>query len=211
MKPSLGHRTGLPQREISIDHSEVERLDKDSEAVRALLLADEYDDSEELETEEQTRYPPIHVNGKTDVTTMGYPAITGENGVKRAKAADSLHRTEDTSDELLMDLADIARVIGDGESKASKLIGVMMENDWECLAASIEFRFPGEFINVIIDEINGIALEEIGENLIFEEDGLWIILEEYRDVIEYILQHPENLEGETVFMNQATAYNWAQI
>ena len=64
----------------------------------------------------------------------------------------------------------------------------------KCPADAIESAFPGEFISVIIDEINGIALDEIGDTLIFEEDGLWVVLEEYRDEVEYILQHPEYLE-----------------
>ena len=193
MRPHFGIRPEPPKPELSIDYFEVEQISKDSEAIRARLLADEYDDSGELETGAQTRYQLIHVNAKTDVTAMGYPGINGENGVKRATAARFLHRPEDTPDDLLMDLVGIARVIGDGDSKASKLIGVMIENDWECPIASIELRFPGEFINVTIDEINEIALEETGDNLIFEEDGRLIIEEDYRDEIECILQRPQYL------------------
>ena len=195
MRPHFGIRPEPPKPELSIDYFEVERIDKDSEMVRARLGADEYDDSDERETEEQTRYQPIHVNGKTDVAAMGHPGINGENGVKLATAAGFLHRPEDTPDDLLMGLVGTARVIGDCGSKRAKLIAVMMDNGWECPAASIQLRFPGKFINVIIDEINDMALEVIDETLMFEEDGLWIILEEYRDKIECILQHPEFLEA----------------
>ena len=195
VRPDVGIRPEPLKPKISIDHFEVQQLHKDAEVLRALLLADEYDDSEELKTEVRMRYQSIHVNGKTDVAAMGYLGIDGKNGANRAAAAVLLHSPEGTPDDLMMDLVGIARVIGDGDSKASKLIGVMIENDWECPIASIELRFPGEFINVIIDEINGIALEEIGDNLMLEEDGLWIIPEEYRDEIECILQHPEFLEA----------------
>ena len=194
VRPNVGIRAEPSKQKLSIDPDEVEQISKDSEAIRARLGADEYDDSDERETEEPTRYQPIHVNGKTDATVMGYSPINGKDSVKRASAAGFLHRPEDTPDDPLMDLPGIARVIGDGESKASKLVGVMMENDWESSAAWIELRFPGEFINVIIDEINSIALEEIDDNLILEENGLWIIPEEYRDEIEYILQYSEFLE-----------------
>lgn len=191
----LDRRPMPPKQELSINYFEVEQLDKDSEIVRALLLADEYDDVLELEADESTGYQPIHVNGKTDVAAMCNPAINGENGVERATVAGFLHRQEDTLDDLQSDLVGIARVIGDGESKTSKLVGVMMESDWECPATSLALRFPDDFINVIIDKINSIALEDIGDNLIFEEDGLLIIEEEYRDEIECTLPHPERLEA----------------
>ena len=89
----------------------------------------------------------------------------------------------------MTDLAEVAQIMGEGDGKRAQLLAVMMENKWECPADSIESEFPGEFINVIIDDINGIALEEIGDNLIFEEGDHWIVQEEYRDETEYILQH----------------------
>ena len=127
-----------------------------------------------------------------DTSPLAVP-VSGAGPDNGAQPASSgfLQRPEDTPDELLTDLAEVAHIMGEGDSKRSKLIAVMMAKDWECTADSIGGEFPGEFINVIIDEINNIALEEIGDTLIFEEDGLWIVLDEYRDEAEYILQHPE--------------------
>ena len=87
--------------------------------------------------------------------------------------------------------------MGEGDGKRAQLIAVMMEHNWECSAETIQSEFPREFISVIREEINSIALEEIGDNLIFdhEENGHWIILDEYRDETEYILQHPDYLEA----------------
>ena len=85
--------------------------------------------------------------------------------------------------------------MGSSDDNRAKLVAAMMANGWECPADAIESAFPGEFISVIIDEINGIALDEIGDTLIIEEDGICIVLEEYRDEVEYILQHPEYPEG----------------
>ena len=116
-----------------------------------------------------------------------------DNGAEPA-ASGFLHRPEDTPADLLTDLAEVARIMGASDENRSKLIAVMMANGWECPADAIESAFPGEFISVIIDEINSIALDEIGDTLIIEEDDLCIVLEEYRDEVEYILQHPEYLE-----------------
>ena len=70
VRPDFGIRPEPPKPEISIDRIKVEQLDKDSEEIRARLMADEYYFSEELETENQPRYEPIHVNGKTDAGVM---------------------------------------------------------------------------------------------------------------------------------------------
>ncbi len=117
-----------------------------------------------------------------------------DNGAEPA-ASGFLQRPEDTPDELLTDLEEVVQIMGASDEKRSKLIALMMANGWECPADVIESAFPGEFISVIIDEINGIALDEIGDTLLFEEDALWVVLEEYRDEVEYILQHPEYLEA----------------
>ena len=249
-------RLKAQKQELSIDYSKIAQLSKDSEALRARLLAVENAESEEPETVETSlderlvaaaswvpgsadvtpapaevnfkkltpidwfkigqrrkaraeilsrlitkngsgkyKQKPVQETEPTIETTTAVAAIYGEDTVAHPPAAGFLHRPEGTPDDLLTDLAEIARIMGDGESKASKLIGVMMKNGWQCPADLIERGFPGEFINVIIDEINSIALDELGDTLIFEEDGLSIVLEEYRDEIEYILLHPEYLEA----------------
>ena len=249
-------RLKAQKQELSIDYSRIAQLSKDSEALRARLLAVEDAESEEQETVETSlderlvaaaswvpgsadmtlvpaeanvkkltpidwfkigqrrkaraeilsrlitkngsakyKQKPVQEAEPTIETTTTVATIYVEDTVAHPPAAGFLHRPEGTPDDLLTDLAEIARIMGDGESKASKLIGVMMKNGWECPADLIERGFPGEFINVIIDEINSIALDELGDTLIFEEDGLSIILEEYRDEIKYILLHPEYLEA----------------
>ena len=104
-----------------------------------------------------------------------------------------LQRPDDTPADLLTDLAEVSQILGAGESKASHLIAVLMQNDWTCAEDALQSAFPGEFISVYIDEINSRALDEIGDNLLYDEDGFWVVLEDYRDEIEYILEHPEYL------------------
>lgn len=134
--------------------------------------------------------PPVDEIVETATSGMGGGS---DSGIKPA-ASGFLHRPEDTPAELLTDLAEVAHIMGASDERRSKLIGVIMADSWECPADVIESAFPGEFISVIIDEINGIALDEIGDTLIIEEDGLCIVQDEYRDEVEYILQHPEYLE-----------------
>ena len=138
---------------------------------------------------EQQRAPMVE-NVQNDASGRGRGTESGA----APPASGFLHRPEDTPADLLTDLVEVAHIMGASEEKRATLITVMMANGWECPTDTIESEFPGEFINVIIDEINSIALDEIGDTLIIEEDGLCIVLEEYRDEVEYILQHPEYLE-----------------
>lgn len=251
-----------PRRELSIDHSEIAQLAKESEALRDRLLADAEPLSEPSQPKEtsadeelvaaaswvphvpkeaptpiEVAAKPLAKTGAIDWSRVGgrrqarallrlarFAAIAGggatyrvgqaerqgapmgtnapsaasalgggsDNGVEPA-ASGFLQRPEDTPAELLTDLAEVAHIMGASDDSRAKLIAVMMANGWECPADAIESQFPGEFISVMIDEINGIALDEIGDTLIIEEDGICIVLEEYRDEVEYILQHPEYL------------------
>ena len=252
-----------PKRELSIDHSKIAQLARDSRVLRERLLADAEPLSEPPQPEEtladerlvaaaswvpevpKERPAPIEVppelpaktvaidwsrvGGRRQARAMlrlarfaaiasGAPAAYGvgqiqqrgtpigervqiaASGVRGGSdngddpvAAGYLDRPDDTPADLLTDLAEVAHIMGASDENRAKLIGVMMANGWECPAVAIESAFPGQFISVIIDEINGIALDEIGDTLIIEEDGLCIVLEEYRDEVEYILQHPEYL------------------
>ena len=124
-------------------------------------------------------------------------SVASDNGARPAESTgDSsgyLERPDGTPADLLTDLPEVARIMGDGEGKASQVIAAMMAADWECGEAALQSVFPGEFISVFIEEINSRALDEIGDTLLFDEGGRWVVLEDYRDEIEYILAHPEYL------------------
>ena len=106
-----------------------------------------------------------------------------------------LQRPADTPADLLTDLHVIAKIIGVNESDTARLIAVMMKHGWECTLDDLKTAFRRDasvtFVNVIMDDINERAQAEINDNLMFEEDGRWEILEDYRDEIEYILTHSE--------------------
>ena len=56
-----------------------------------------------------------------------------------------------------------------------------MINDWQCSVDSIQAILENEFFNVIIDKINEVAIDQMGDSLIFEENGELKVLDEYRD------------------------------
>ena len=193
-----------PKQELSIDMSQVKQLSIASEALRARLLADEDTDLEQRKPQEpptDQREPlttPADDSVPVDRAGMVSASANGSDTAAGRIVSGYLRRPENMPEGSLTDLAEVAQVIGGSGSKVSKLIAVLMNNRWACPVDAIQSAFPGEFINVIVDEINSNALEEIGDNLILEEDGLLVILEDYRDEIEYILQHPEYRKAESV-------------
>lgn len=101
-------------------------------------------------------------------------------------------RPADDSDDLL-DLSIIANIIGAVESDI-KLIESMMKNGWECTVDDLKDVFEDDknvFVEVIIDDINNRAQDEIDDNLLAFEGGRWEIHEDYRNAIETVLAHPD--------------------
>ena len=186
-----------PGQELSIDLSQVEQLSQESEALRARLFAD--DDAylgqqkpqESPPDQREPRTRPAYESDPVDGASMVNTSANGADTAAGHIVSGYLRRPENMPEDSLTDLTEVAQVIGNIGGRVSKLIAVLMNSDWECPVDAIQSAFPGEFISVIIDEINNNALETVGDNLILEEDGLLVVLEDYRDEIEYILQHPE--------------------
>ena len=155
-------QTEAPRQEIVIDLSEVEQIRKESARIRDILLEDDADSEQDEQAQEDS-----FADGETDDEAVA-----------------------DIPNELT-DRTELVSIIGAGQSDKAQLISVMMRNDWACALGDLEAAFNGEFVNVIIDDINERAYEEIGDSLIVEEDGRWVIDEDCRDGIEYILNHPD--------------------
>ncbi|MBI5928212.1 MAG: TerB N-terminal domain-containing protein [Chloroflexi bacterium] len=106
-------------------------------------------------------------------------------------AAISIQHPADAPSHLLSQLAEVQAVIGNFDGPVAKLLHALMEQNWQAPASNLETVLPGQFINVLLDDINGRAYDQVGDALIFDEDGLWIVTEDYRDEIEYLLEHQE--------------------
>jgi hypothetical protein len=115
-------------------------------------------------------------------------------------------------------LSQIETVLGDRSGTISKVLHHMMINNWRCSVDSVQFILESGFANVIIDNINDIARDEIGDVLIFEENNELVVVDEYRDEIQDILGYPKDtLPPEIVnevdeewlaFAEKMQAYYW---
>ena len=183
-----------PKQKMSIDMSQVEQLSKEAEVLRARLLADDDTDLDRHTPQEPSadQEDQAYGSGPLDGTLILHTPKSSAGLIDNSLESSFPYSRDDTTEDWSADMVAIARVIGGGESKAPKIIMMLMNNQWECPTHAIRSAFPGEFIGVIIDEINSSALEEIGDSLILEEDGLLLVTEDYRGEIEYVLHNLEH-------------------
>ncbi len=86
------------------------------------------------------------------------------------------------------ELPPLDSLVGEPGSDSAKLITLLMGRGWAATESELQAAFPrSQFVNVIIDEINERAQDEIGDNLITDENGTWTIDEDYRPALLTVL------------------------
>lgn len=173
-----------PQKaRVEINLEKINQLRTDSDALRdKLIIEDEW-----LEPVEER---PL---GEQEVATIPVYLV----------------RPAHTADGLLTDLIEVAAILGKRSSTTFKVIALLHANDWQCSSDAVQQELENEFANVVIDQINETAMDEIGDALLYQEDGQWIVLEEYRDEIQHILDHPDT--HEEIVAEQSPAQLYAEL
>ena len=176
-KPTVSATAEPAQRKITIDMDKVTRLQRESEDVRARLLTDEQSLSSGNETPESLS--PDHTGDRAGSGTQ--PGYT--------------QRPADASAGLLTDLPQVAEVMGKAGQTASRLLRFLKDHEWEAAPGDIPREvFEGSFLNVAVDAINEKARQVLNDALIFEEEGRLIVADDFRDEVEFILNHPDYAE-----------------
>lgn len=89
----------------------------------------------------------------------------------------------------LSDMEVFKNILNGNQNDNAKLLTVIMNHNWKCSEAVIQSAFPRtQFVSTIIDDLNEQAHDEIGENLIIDEQGWCVVDHEFRGAIEYCLQ-----------------------
>ncbi|MCA9893477.1 MAG: TerB N-terminal domain-containing protein [Anaerolineae bacterium] len=153
---------------IVIDFAKVKELAAESDEVRDRLLVDD----------EETG---------VEVTDIAPPPDT----VEPPEVVDTfnLERPDDTPDGLLTDLEEVYTII-QGDLEASELLRYLMQNDWQAHPDTAASVLNGGFLNVVLDRMNELALEQLGDQIVVEEDGLLVVIDDYRDEIGHLLSQP---------------------
>ncbi len=168
-------RAPTPKRMVAIDFASVASLQRDSAEIRQRLLVE---DAAEVATPEQV--PSV---------AMQAPQTISEQPTDD-KPGSYTERPADTPADLLTELTEVAAVMGAYASAAAQLLARLRKQEWQATPATLNGEKQGGFLNVLLDQINERAVTHLGDALVFDEGGLWVVAEDYRDEIAYILDHP---------------------
>ncbi|RXZ81703.1 hypothetical protein EBB07_13680 [Paenibacillaceae bacterium] len=152
---------------VKINADKLEQLIKDSDAVREMLT------TERNETDDFK---------KTDATLN--------------EVAAEWERPEDTPEGLLTELQPMSKVLNSLSDGQISLLKALEKGNWEMEEYEL-LQVVGELMIALqIDDINALALNQLGSLLIVHE-GLKIIVEDdYRDELEYLFIHHKFVNGE---------------
>ncbi|MEP7286686.1 MAG: TerB N-terminal domain-containing protein [Chloroflexota bacterium] len=91
----------------------------------------------------------------------------------------------------LSDLEEITTIMGNHDSITSRLLHVLREHNWTANETILKpIMEPSHILNSELDYLNQRTMRELGNDLICKENGLFIVAEDYRDEIAYVLDHP---------------------
>ena len=152
-----------PERTVEIDLAHAERIRLQSETVRQRLIVEE---------------EPSPTAAPSEVMPVAEPAESKDNVPPNMRATVQSGAP-----------ANLAGIIGDADSEPARLLAHLRENGWQSEQSALEAAFKGTFVSVVLDQINEAAYDSPGESLLFEEDGRWIVADEYRDEIAETLDH----------------------
>jgi hypothetical protein len=107
----------------------------------------------------------------------------------------SVARPADASEGMLTDLPAVARILHSPDSEAWRLLRELRAQAWHAPANALASLFGGGFASVAIDRLNECALEGLGDSLLFEEGNEWVVADDFRDEVAYLLDHPQLLAG----------------
>jgi hypothetical protein len=168
-----------PRREITIDMDKVAQLQQESEEVRDRLIVEEVPQDAQIGAAETSSEPDRQMKPAGEISQPGY-----------------IQRPDDAPADLLTELPEVAEVMGKAGQTAARILGFLRDNNWETSSDRIPTNlFEGSFLNTELDAINERATQVLGDALIFEENGQVVVAEDYRDEIEFILNHPDYVEA----------------
>lgn len=154
-----------PSHEIVIDFSRVQTLIKQSDQVLQMLQTGEEKGSEK---------PAEHFIRDLPITSQH-------------DRVEKIARPEGTPDHLLTDLDSVHEVLTRLDNDEKGLIKALMRHGWEVEASVLSEVLPGTLIEFMVDRVNSLSLEILGDLLIVTENQMKVVAEDFRDELEYLL------------------------
>lgn len=195
------------RRDIAINMDAVEALRQETSEVQRMLTVEEASDApfENIPSATREERPLVDIDRAT--------------ADKLQQEADLLlHRlivpntVLPANSSLLTNLYEIRNIMGVRGSPSWNIIELLYASAWSASQAQIADRLASDLISIEIKQINEMALNLLGDNLLFNEEDKWIVAEDYRDEVEHLLEQEEEIETETdTITSEATSDKFSAL
>jgi hypothetical protein len=167
----------IPKRVVNIDLAGAAALQRESDELRQRLLKAEDATAPE---------------GEATLSSVEAQLLpVAEKAAVSSGDLSHIQRPANTPDGLLTDLPSLAAILGNGNSEGIALLRSLRDHNWQSTPTNLNVGGKNNFVSVLYDQINERALTELGDALIFIEGDEWVVAEDYRDEITYLLDHPD--------------------
>ncbi len=116
---------------------------------------------------------------------------------------ETIERPVQAEEGLLTDLDAVQAILTQLAAEPRALLNHLTEHGWQNSASALKAAFPHAFPDVLVDEINEAAMARIGCFLIEREDDAYIIAEDYRDELEYLMPRQQETLGWQTMLDDA--------
>jgi len=163
-----------PPPKVEIDIGRVKDLAADSQEIRKRLL----EQGEEAGPSPPSRRPV-------------------ESSMLQPSASLQIKRPAETPEGLLTELEEVHQILAQLSAEEKRIVATLASSGWEMEEAAVAQVLPEVFVEPLIDHINTLSLDALGDHLIVTEGSLRVVTEDYRDELEYLLTRREKTKRET--------------
>jgi len=107
--------------------------------------------------------------------------------------------------QLLTELEEVIAMLHNCNESQQELLRSIYENGWESNSGQLTAALGNGMIEMMVDEINGLAMEHMGTIVIAAEQDLYVLEDDFRDEFEHIYTHPALLDAQPLILSTDTA------
>lgn len=104
----------------------------------------------------------------------------------RSPSGDAIPRPPGSPPNKLTDLEPVSSLLCRLDSDERRLLDVLIKGGWQVEDALLRPAFPGVLLEPLVDRVNSLALELLGDILIATEEGTRVVADDFRDELEYL-------------------------
>ncbi|HBQ64188.1 MAG TPA: hypothetical protein DD727_04545 [Clostridiales bacterium] len=179
-------RASETRERLEFDRERILKLIQDADIIRERLLAGTGEDGS------GEQHAPAQDTPAQDAAYSGIPAPSPAQNAAYSKIKIQTEEAEVEKVEEVEEETDLwANFLNRLDSGARNILYALADRGYEARESDLENASAGQFLGMLSDKINDLALELLGDLLILTEGVTWSVIEDYRDPLGKALQKQE--------------------